>query len=147
MNESRKPARQPINKTGQYSINELESKYNQVLEARDDDWKKWRDKEKELLAKVPAVVKEKALSAWDQYSILMGNVVPFIAPVVAAVYAWWDASSYPPPGQKFWTRQTVQSFFQSGMVAVFALMLFKRILAAIIIAMLACLMFVYLFAN
>ena len=147
MNEQRNPLRQKINAPYQVPLGELEARYNQVLEARDDDWKRWREREKELLAGIPQVVKPVRKSTYELFSERMGKLAPAIAPVIAIIYAWWNATAYPPPGEKFWTDEQVQPFFQSALLAAFTLMMFNRLLAVTVIAMVGCLIFAYLFKG
>ena len=146
MNEQRNPLRQRATETNRLSQADLEDRYNQALEARDDDWKRWRAREKELSEQIkadsPPVARR---TAWEVFSERMGKLAPFIAPVVAIIYTWWDNVSYPPPGKGFWTADTVQPFFQSALLAAFTLMFFNRLLAMVILALVGCLVFAYLF--
>ena len=145
MQEKRNPLRQRITNTNRLAAQDLEERYNQVLDARDDDWRRWREREKELMAELPHVAIAPKQTAWDAFSGRMGKLAPFIAPVVAILYTWWDNTAYPPPGKNFWTADTVQPFFQSALLAAFTLMLYNRMLMVIIMALLGCLIFAYLF--
>lgn len=147
MDEHRSPLRQRATPTNRLSYADLEERYNQVLEARDEDWRRWRERERELLGgnvKTEAPAKR---TPWEIFSGRMGKLAPFIAPVVAIIYTWWDNTAYPPPGKGFWTADTVQPFFQSALLAAFVLMLYHRLVMVLVLAMLGCLLFAYVFAR
>ena len=145
MNEKRNPLRQRVTQTDQLSYEDLAERYNQVLEARDDDWKRFRGREKELVGLLPAVEKLPRKSGYDIFSERMGKLAPALGPFIAVLYVWWENTAYPPPGKGFWTNEQVQPLFQTVMLAAFTLMFFNRLLAAVVVAMIGCLIFAYLF--
>ena len=145
MNEKRNPLRQRITQTDQLSYEDLADRYNQVLEARDDDWKRFRGREQELVGLLPAVEKLPKKSMYDLFSERMGKLAPAFGPFIAVLYVWWDSTAYPPPGKNFWINEQVQPLFQGVLLAATTLMFFSRLMAVIVMAMIGCLLFAYLF--
>ena len=145
MNEQRNPLRQKVTQPYQVPLGELEAKYNQVLDARDDDWRRWREREKELLAKQPVVERPPKKSTYDLFSERMGKLAPAFGPFIAVLYVWWDSTAYPPPGKSFWINEQVQPLFQGVLLAATTLMFFNRLMAVVVAAMIGCLLFAYLF--
>ncbi len=149
MNDKRNPLRQPLSSFPKLSREDLEERYAEVQAARDADWHRWREREKELLTAVyiPHNEKPAKRTLWEQFLEKCGMLQNALMPLFLVIYAWWDSTKYPYPGKGFWTGEATQTVFQWSLVAILAVAMLRPVLFWILLSLIGCLLFSFLFSG
>ena len=127
---------------------------DELLERWDRDWKKFRQQmaSKDAELKEMEVLYKEAIANgtdtfWDRFHSLAGKTQNGVMLFLVTIYAWWNAAGYPAPGEKFWGAESVNTLLYWFLTTVFVLTMIRPYMTWLILGLVGCMLFAYLFGG